>query len=508
MAETGATSADVPPLFSLLNPREDVFGVFLHLLWEKTAGRGHHQLMDVRIPDTVMLNHSRAIHWYFTAKDGTIKMKSKKRLSAKVIIEHFGRSKDTASKASTVLIHKQADHLVGMAPHMKGELHQVLGDGRTTGLLQTFVEPKQDHPSQCSNHLIVASWTPNVLYVEKRVNILDMRSDKHTLEERTTLADDCRFVSAAPLVSVHTTNQIEKICHAIAAHVEVLHGCKLTNIVLHLKVDVNNVPWVLYCTSLRATHVSPSGVPLSASVTAAPPSAASQAPAGGGAGDGSGATPAKGTVTLRKKVPTPAERSLRSNSSFASHADDDGLCHEEHSAFNLECDLCRTQIEHANAQSLVAKRHVLFPLNVLSFFNANPPGTLYSEAVVDGKVPAAVLMLHPAMTWAQYRRAHRDSRWQNERVSLCAACAAGLESVTNNLHIDSDGAIRVPATTHPLTTMKHRPPPAPEPTPPPPSDGRKPPVPRRSASRPDSRASELPPLAPRRTPTPDAHRAR
>jgi hypothetical protein len=59
-----------------MNARDDLLQLFFHLLWLKQGNGRQHVLVGVNIPDTVIVNHSRAIHWYFTAKDGTIKMKS------------------------------------------------------------------------------------------------------------------------------------------------------------------------------------------------------------------------------------------------------------------------------------------------------------------------------------------------------------------------------------------------------------------------------------------------
>ena len=74
-------------LANLLSPHENLLQVFFHLLWQKgngvsssssgNNGAVSHVLKGVNIPPTITLNHSRPLNWYFTAKDGTIKMKNR-----------------------------------------------------------------------------------------------------------------------------------------------------------------------------------------------------------------------------------------------------------------------------------------------------------------------------------------------------------------------------------------------------------------------------------------------
>lgn len=433
-------NAATPDLFNTLGAREDLLHVFLQLLWQKhpPSRRGApHVLQNVRIPDSILLNHSRAIHWYFTAKDGTIKMKSKKRLTARNIIEHLHKQKPSVSGASSWLISRATngvDDLVEMTAAAAKDCHSLLADGTTTGVLQNFIDTKSDSPTTAHNSIISANWTPNVLYIEKRVNTLDMKNAKHqSLDDRTTLSEASRFVRVAPLVSTHTTGVLERLCQAIAVHIETIHGVTVTNLVLNVKMDEENQPWVLYCSSIRVMHLSPSGAPSSVALsvvgsnkTASPMQRSRSALAGP-------MRPSRGRSSSRTSTATPASETQPT-----------------------ACSICHSGVAREE-RSLLARRHVLFPLSIVQFFSAHPPGTLFNEDIQEGVVPPAAALLSPGLSFEAYLDVRESPVWLDERVLLCAACAAGLESITANLHVDADGGIRVPTHSHPLMNNKPKP---------------------------------------------------
>jgi hypothetical protein len=304
----------------------------------------------------------------------------------------------------------------------------------------------------------MANWTPNVLYVEKRHNDLDLRSDgpnrQNSLDERTTLSEASRFVRVVPLVSAHTTNMLEGLCSSIARHIEILHGVNVTNLVLHVKIDDNNKPWVLFCSNIRIMHLNQKCASESATLSViANKSAALQqrsrsahaAPIRSRRHDD---TSTVGDTASISNASTPAPgKSRRPGAASANHLRDTVTRMRQASH---RCRLCGDVAEGEDI-SFLARQHVLFPLSVVSFFNANAPGTVFSDETGEGVVPSGVLLMHPGLTWAEYASLRDDAAWLDERVALCDACAAGLESVTSNLHVDEDGHIRVPGGTHPLS---------------------------------------------------------
>jgi hypothetical protein len=410
------TQAALPALFNSLGPREDIFAVFFELLWEKT----HHTLAGVRIPDTIMLNHSRAIHWYFTAKDGTVKMRSKKKLSGTIVHEHFSKVKASASGASTWLAERGGTSATGvdMEAIAHADLPLVLADGRTTGLMQTFVDPKREDVKSTHHNIISVNWTPNVLYLEKRQNTNELGDARVALHDRTTLAETSPFVRVVPLVSTHTTATLERLSLTVVKHIEANHrGCKVTNLVLHVKIDEQHVPWVLFCTALRVMHVDAEKNAISATLAAKP------------------------TVPA-----APADRRAPSTLSPHRAASDAGSMRGSTVADgDVACDLCGTTQPRREC-TVVALRHVLFPLSVVSFFGKHPPGTLFTDAVAPGVVPDHVLLLHHGMLFEDYDLVKDMPEWLDRRVALCEPCGGGLENITTNLKVDKHGMMRVPAT--------------------------------------------------------------
>ena len=397
----------------LMSPQENILQVFFHLLWQKTGpNRTAHTLRNIRIPPTVSLNHSRPLSWYFTAKDGTIKMKGRKKMSSLNVVTELAEkrvSKTGCPIAATLFTAdpKAEDGVVCSQVGYKG-FSQRLTEDAPSGTLQGFIEPKGT-ASVVQNHMIVINWTPNVMYVEKRTNRLNLLDTtgvtKYSLNERATLDEASLNVSTAPLVSTRITSELERICKDIAQHIHEIHGTKVTSMVLHMKLDQMDSPWLLYCSTLRVMLPN-----------------------------------SKEELSLTL-LPSRAPQMPRSRASSLTTTPSRGDTREK------TCALCMRQ---NGGMTALPQKHILFPLSIVSFFNSNPPGTVFCDAALQtpGEVPAHVSLLRPDLSFEEYRRLLDEGGvkgWEDQMVTICNQCATGMQSITASINIDRDGFIRVPS---------------------------------------------------------------
>ena len=70
------------------------------------------------------------------------------------------------------------------------------------------------------NTEVVSNWTPNVFYVERRLNDARLASDKVGLGDRCSVAETGQHVKTAPLVSHHTLHALEAVHKHVAGHIE------------------------------------------------------------------------------------------------------------------------------------------------------------------------------------------------------------------------------------------------------------------------------------------------
>eukprot|EP00854_Cymbomonas_tetramitiformis_P009716 gene9716-11516_t len=143
------------------------------------------------------------------------------------------------------------------------------GEKPTTGILQKFVIPKEDH-----NSMIRATWSPQVCLLERRTNTVKLTDKTHELYERcVTFEGPERHSDSSPLTGSalaaslqHLCKQlfseadlctlqksIQTLCNEIVNHVRQVSGNvhNITRMVCNFKMDPDGRVWFLWCSSLR-----------------------------------------------------------------------------------------------------------------------------------------------------------------------------------------------------------------------------------------------------------------
>lgn len=413
----------------------ELLGFFFFLLWKKSnefddsqqTRLVHHDAKGFIIPDTVVLHHSRPMHWYFTAKDGSIKMKSRKNLTTENILQHFtrhGRSvggccaqfvrQDEASPDGIHITYVSASDLPGF---MSANCYP--------GLLQLFLDPKQES-GEVHNNEVVSSWTQNVFYVERRLNSARLANEKIDLADRCTTAETGALVKSSPLVSNHTLSLLETTNKLIANHIELVFRVRVSSLRIHCKVDPHDRVIILHCAALRVVDPRSSN---SYSLSLEPVSLR--------AGAVSAPSPKK---KLTSSSETATTSSVARSSTSLSRAVPTGPC--------VFCQAEPPPPPAVSCFNRVRQRHVLFPLSVIQFYQSHSHKEPFVDEVWDPETatapPAHMLLLYPQMSVAEYSTLRFDNVWLNEYVTMCPRCAAGIAAVTANIHIGPDGLIRDP----------------------------------------------------------------
>jgi hypothetical protein len=360
------SAADSFDLFDVLSSgNTDLLSFFYQLLWRK--GSSHHRVNAAgsggggggsgpgsargerepdggfHLPDTVILHHSRVLAWYFTSVDGTVKKKSRKSLSTELLLTSMLKKGKSISGCICSLTQPSATAEDGYTQQFATEKTlPALVSEDSTGILQLFIDPKQDRGVHPSTQIIVAQWTPNVFFLERRINSCRLDNEKLPLADRCTTADTSHFVRIAPLVSTRTTKVLEEQCEYIAKHIEAAFHYKVVNLILHFVCDDNNVPWVLRCTSLRIVH--PQQIHRTATLTVAAKKlqAVGMSGAGGGAGSPSG-SPAHSPVTSPERT------------SPGRHGDEGGNTSKQRSRNSTFLQRHKSNITRDNSSSLTPK---------------------------------------------------------------------------------------------------------------------------------------------------------
>jgi hypothetical protein len=470
----------------------ELLPLFFLLMWRRSNGAGPtHELRGIRIPDTVVLHHSRPIHWFFTSKDGCIRVKSKRNLTTELILEHMSKKskRQSVSGAATQFVAHSETESDGVHISFQSiaELPSFVSGNNSGGLLQQYVDPKQDRGELCNSE-IVSNWTPSVMYLERRVNekplkpsthgysaaassslaspapaggaaMTDEEKRKQDLTDRCTASETGRFVRTQAVVSARTLRVIEEVSCNIAEHLNIVFNVQVTNLTLHIKIDKNDDPVVLRCSALRCIDPitrAPGGLALELrSVASAMNTTSTNSP------------------SRRAQDPELMSRSSKGETStiVTPHASTGNmlgarntcvLC-GEHQKSAADADEYRPPL----ALCHVARRHLLLPLSVMDYFHHQEAAahetsttsstgksrreTVFNGAKVDAAwteamgVPAHVKLINAGDIRAQdYKLLRHDKRWLDERLPLCQHCADSVHAVTSALHVDGDGNIRRP----------------------------------------------------------------
>jgi len=232
---------------------------FFELLWTKDELNFG---PSINIPDTVIFKYGQPTDWYFTAKNGRIKKKSRANLIGARIEEAFTKhilGYDVIAAFITVPLFTEPDP-ESTSVNTQTTIEFLDKDGLTNflynrkkedsnGILQRFIEPKGVH-----NELIRAIWSPKVCLLERAENIHQLHDHRYGVYERcVTLEGPEYYITSAPLRGPVLAGQIQKICENVVAHIsDVTFGQKqVTRLVANFKVDSRDKIWLTYSTSIR-----------------------------------------------------------------------------------------------------------------------------------------------------------------------------------------------------------------------------------------------------------------
>ena len=467
-----------------------------------------------RIPDTVFVHHSRITRWYFTSKDGSFRTKTRGKLTTAAVTEHFSAISKKQVPYAIQVVHLEGSgpklparmdegssplrkHLDAAAdledPHPPAiaasadggdrsgsgdgvvmtcvrpeDLHDVLTSSSFSGLVQLFVVPRNERASVArggaagNNGIIVANWTPNVLYVERRTNTLDMGAHV-PVDERTTVSLASRFVKASSLSSTHTARRIEEACRDVAARIEIAAGgdtgaaaqqphklssaaaptssFRVTSMVAYFKIDEKDRVNLLCTSVLRGAAAAVEGT-LGREINVIGTSSGSRSP------------PRSGGATRRPPLSSPG----RATDSRSSSPADDGRPPRGSKAqphrggpatAAARCTLCgksepalATGVHHASSRSpfsKVARRHVLLP-----WLMQGEPSLASGSADFAVRLASADSTLR---TEADFQSACHNDEWMDGMVPLCFTCLERVMTAVEGVSVTGErrqpGAMRV-----------------------------------------------------------------
>eukprot|EP00759_Apiculatamorpha_spiralis_P051010 PhF_6_TR5091/c0_g1_i1/m.7142 len=368
--------------------------------------------------------YSKPHHWYFTTKDLVIKRKMKLSLNSKVIEDHFVAACHSSSGvvAQQLCINPESPETGYLTTTFitQPELRNFLHEDKGNGILQLFLDPKAETKYNVYNSVLNATWTPNLLIIEKVTNKNKLDDSRIAVNDRCVVFEHSRCTTTTPVVSSRISTLLEDICKSIAAHVEILHRYRITSMNLTFKMDANDTPWLLWCNSLRIIDVESPARNLTFSVLAPSRDVVDSIllPKLAGIQD----TP-KLVTKVRKVTKTVVER-------------------------KVPCRLCQMEVPQ-DGISLVPQCNITFPLGVLEFYSNHPDGDVYCEDDVmnsssQDKVPAHILLLHPYISLEEYVVRRRVNSWKKQMISLCHDCVQSLLQLTASIHVSENGTIQNP----------------------------------------------------------------
>eukprot|EP00760_Papus_ankaliazontas_P039721 PhM_4_TR9763/c0_g1_i1/m.46023 len=412
---------------------------FFELLWQKTAGKRTHVLKGIRVPDTIVMSYSKPHHWYFTTKDLQIKRKLKLSLNSRVIEEHFlatckSPSSVVAQQLSVNADSPETQHLsVTYIP--TDDLRYFLHEDKGNGILQLFVDSKNENKYSRHNSVVNAVWTPNLFILEKvsnRNRIDDVRID---VQDRCVTFEQSRFTSTCAVVSSRISAMLEDACKSIAAHVEILHRYRITSMNLTFKIDADDTPWLMWCSSLRI--IDPEGPARALTINALAPSRDTTAV-------DTMLLPRLGSGDEAEKPP----RMMATNTTMDTIVSTAQKKKVAKVTRHTPCRLCHTEVPTASISNM-PQQNITFALGVLEFYSKHPEEATYVEEALDSttseeRIPAHVLLLHPDMELDEYLARRDDPVWNKQTVPLCHDCVQSLLQLTASIKVNGDGTIQNP----------------------------------------------------------------
>ncbi|CAG9321831.1 unnamed protein product [Blepharisma stoltei] len=221
--------------------------MLFHLLWTKDAV--FDSIPKIMIPQTVIYKYYQPRFWYFTSQDGTIKRKSKEKLTKEHIQREFLK-KISQSGIVAVFFYISKDERI-IEYLTENTFNEFLYQRKIEydGLLQKFVDPYGP-----KNFALTAIWTPSFCMFEKKENKLELYNQSYDLYERaTTFEGKEYYVDAIPLRGSDMPRKLQEHCDSIVTHISAVtfEKMKIAGMVLHFRIDQNLRLCLLCATSLR-----------------------------------------------------------------------------------------------------------------------------------------------------------------------------------------------------------------------------------------------------------------
>ncbi|AAZ11729.1 uncharacterized protein TEOVI_000543400 [Trypanosoma equiperdum] len=237
--------------------------LYLHL-WKKNKG-SESRLKNVRLPDTVVYEHNFPRAWYtYDAEAREINKHPGKMLDAQSIYQHFSRPTAGYEIVAQFLTTCPVDDPESLTPN--GELisYSEIFTAETLreflfnksrkpdGILQKFVPPKGETTMRRNAQLQV-SWSPLMAVVYKRTNKYRLDDHRVPVHMRAATFDGDNHLSELSLVADETKGRLDLLCREVVDHVYFTDRKLITRMVLHFRIDDDNRPWLLWCSSLRVS---------------------------------------------------------------------------------------------------------------------------------------------------------------------------------------------------------------------------------------------------------------
>lgn len=241
---------------------DGVSGTFFDILWAKDELNFG---PDVNVPDTIIFRSGQPSAWFFTAKNGKLKKKSRQNMVLAKVEQSFMKHSlgyDIIATFVTVSDEKELSPSVVQFLDQKSFFDFLYDHSKTcSGILQRFIEPKGT-----KNETIRAIWSPKICLLERHENIYQLHDHRFGLYERCITYEGPEFYSSSsPIRGLVLAGQIQRVCEAIISHIsEVTFGqITISRIVLNFKVDSRDKLWLLHTTSIRTIPIGSNTAPMS-----------------------------------------------------------------------------------------------------------------------------------------------------------------------------------------------------------------------------------------------------
>jgi hypothetical protein len=209
----------------------------------------------INIPDTIIYKYRQPAYWYFTAKNGQVKRKSKYNLMNVRIEETFNRNTMGSDIIAYYLTTDEKTGEVTIEYFDKLQFHDFLYNREkvNNGIVQKFIEPKGTN-----NSMIRAIWSPKVCLLERRVNVHKLHDTRRFgMYERAVTYEGPEVNSqTAPVRGSILPSQVQRLCSSLVNHVAEVsfQKHKIKRMAVNLKVDPNDRIWFMWCSSCRVEH--------------------------------------------------------------------------------------------------------------------------------------------------------------------------------------------------------------------------------------------------------------